>query len=85
MTFTTIEGEVVCSCGLVVGEDHIYTSSNISKTNLAQDYQLGGKKTGKFINQYSELSMISNICHSLDLPTYVSHDVWKWYHRINGI
>jgi len=87
---TTDNGELVCSCGILQGEDHNNTSSIKSKTNLAQDYQLGGKRTSnlmceKFIHSSSDLSVISNICHGLSLPSFVYHDVWHWYQKLSPI
>ena len=88
---TTDDGELVCNCGIIQGENHDNVSSITSKTNLAQDYQLGGKRTGtfpceKFINSSdSSLSEISNICHGLDLPSFVYHDVWAWYQKLSPI
>ena len=87
---TTIEGEIICGCGLVVGEDHNYTSNNISKTNLVQDNQLGTKRTGKyftekFIVKKSDLSPISNICHLLSIPTPITHDIWRWYRKLSPL
>jgi len=85
---TTDNGELVCPCGILRGEDHNSTLSIKSKTNLAQDYMLGGKqnkkfKSEKFINSSVDLSEISNICHGLSLPSFVSHDVWKWYRKLS--
>ena len=87
---TTDNGELVCPCGILQGENHNTTSPITSKTNLAQDYLLGGKRTStmmceKFINSSDELSEISNICHGLSLPSFVSHDVWKWYKKLSPI
>lgn len=87
---TTDNSELVCSCGILQGEDHNSTSSITSKTNLAQDYLLGEKQTStlmceKFINSSSDLSVISNICHGLSLPSFVYHDVWHWYQKLSPI
>lgn len=87
---TTNEGEIICKCGFMWGEDHDNTSSINSKTNLAQDFQLGGKRTGsfiseKFINSHTDLSTISNICQGLSLPSFIYHDVWKWYQKLNPL
>lgn len=85
------DGEIVCSnCGVVLGRNTSICVNSNSRTNLAQDYQLGGKTTGyfmseKFVNSYVELSIISNICEGLSLPSYISHDVWKWYQKINPL
>ena len=87
---TTDNGELVCKCGILQGEDHNNTSSIKSKTNLAQDYLLGGKqnnkfKSEKFINSSDTLSEISNICHGLSLPSFVYRDVWQWYQKLAPI
>lgn len=87
---TTDNGELVCNCGILQGENHNNTSSITSKTNLAQDYQLGGKRTStlmceKFINSSDDLSEISNICHGLSLPSFVYHDVWQWYQKLSPL
>ena len=85
------EGELFCGkCGIVLGTDIFDSVTNNSRTNLAQDYQLGGKliglsKTEIFINSYSKLSQISNICESLRLPDFIRQDVWKWYQKITPL
>ena len=86
----TDNGELVCRCGILQGKEHNNTSSITSKTNLAQDYQLGGKRTSnlmceKFINSSTDLSVISNICHGLSLPSFVYHDVWHWYQKLSPL
>ncbi len=87
---TTTDGELVCKCGLIQGENHNNTSSIVSKTSLAQDYLLGGKRTNKFtsekfINSSDDLTEISNICQGLSLPSFVYHDVWQWYQKLSPL
>lgn len=86
-----IEGEIICrKCGCVKGAESSTHVSTNSKTSLYLDLELGGKNTQKFfINRHLnsksiELSAISNICNTLQMPQYFSHDVWYWYRKIRA-
>ena len=85
---TLDEGEVVCgNCGVVLGRDNHTISTIISKTNLSQDFQLGGRQNSVFMSERyikldTDLMIISNICHALNLSQFISHDIFKWYKKI---
>ncbi len=81
---TATNGELVCGkCGVVVGQEDDSPTTINSTTNLFQDYSLGTKQTGefhseKFIQVSKPLNVISNICQALELPKYISQDIYRW-------
>lgn len=78
-------------CGCVIGSDTYQETHVISKTNLYQDYGLGSKPNSNLVSFSSkrythflstELSMISNICETLNLPKFLSQDIFYWYKKM---
>jgi len=88
---TILDGEIICrKCGCVKGVESSSVTPNASKSNLYLDLELGSKNIKKFYSDRSsdsksaELSMISNICNTFQMPQYFSHDVWFWYRKIRA-
>lgn len=85
---TLDDGEDVCgNCGTVLGRGSNTISIINSKTSLSQDFQLGGRQNSNFMSEKYikldiDLIVISNICHALNLPQFISHDIFKWYKKI---
>jgi len=85
------DGEMVCShCGVVMGRDDTTTFSIKSKSNLFLDTEIGSKLNKSIpSSQYirsdkPDLTIISNICRTLEIPNSVSKDIWYWYNKIRS-
>jgi len=85
------DGEVVCNnCGVVLGRDDTTTHSTKSKSNLFLDSMIGSKinhtiPSSKYIrSDKPDLTIISNICRTLNIPNSVSQDIWYWYNKIRA-
>lgn len=89
---TSDDGEILCgNCGVVLGRDNPPTIINSqSKSNLFLESEIGSKpnnsiKASKYIHaENSMLSTVSNICRTLEIPNFVSRDIWLWYNRIKA-
>jgi len=86
---TSDDGEIVCGhCGYVKGRAEINSIHSESRTTLYIDTVIGGKPNYSIsANRYmhsnsNELDSISNICQALDLPSFLSRDIWYWYKKI---
>jgi len=85
------DGEIVCGhCGVVFGRDDTTTYPTKSKSSLFLAVIIGSK-TNKSIpsSQYirpekPDLTKISNICRTLEIPNSVSQDIWYWYNKIRA-
>ncbi len=85
------DGEIVCShCGTVLGRDDTTTYSIKSKSNLFLDVIIGSKLnksilSSKYIrSDKPDLTIISNICRTLEIPNSISKDIWYWYNKIRA-
>ncbi len=83
------DGEVICgNCGVVLGRDDTTIHSIKSKSNLFLDVIIGSKSnntipSSKYIrSDKPDLTIISNICRTLDIPNSISQDIWYWYNKI---
>ena len=83
------DGEIVCGhCGTVMGRDDTAIHSIKSKSNLFLDTEIGTKSNHTIpSSQYirsdkPDLTIISNICRTLEIPNSVSKDIWYWYNKI---
>jgi len=85
------DGEIVCGhCGVVMGRDDITIHSTKSKSNLFLDSMIGSKinhtiPSSQYIrSDKPDLTIISNICRTLNIPNSVSQDIWYWYNKIRA-
>ncbi len=83
------DGEVICgNCGVVLGRDDTTIHSIKSKSNLFLDVIIGTKSnksipSSRYIrSDKPDLTIISNICRTLDIPNSISQDIWYWYNKI---
>jgi len=85
------DGEIVCgNCGVVLGRDDTTTYSTKSKSNLFLDSMIGSKinhtiPSSRYVRpEKPDLTIISNICRTLNIPNSVSQDIWYWYNKIRA-
>jgi len=83
------DGEIVCGhCGMVLGREDTTIHSIKSKSNLFLDIIIGSKsnksiKSSQYIrSDKPDLTIISNICRTLNIPNSISKDIWYWYNKI---
>jgi len=88
---TLDDGEIVCNhCGVVLGRIDTTIHSIKSKSNLFLDIEIGSKlnksiPSSRYIrSDKPDLTIISNICRTLDIPNSVSNDIWYWYNKIRA-
>jgi len=88
---TLDDGEIVCGhCGVVLGRTDTTTHSIKSKSNLFLDIEIGSKlnksiPSSRYIrSDKPDLTIISNICRTLEIPNSVSKDIWYWYNKIRA-
>jgi len=88
---SSYDGEIVCgNCGVVKGREDTTTHSIKSKSNLFLDTILGSKtnntiRSSKYIHtDKPDLTKVSNICRTLNIPNSVSRDIWYWYNKIRS-
>ena len=88
---SSYDGEVVCgNCGVVKGREDTTIHSIKSKSNLFLDSMIGSKtnktiRSSRYIHSNTpDLTKISNICRTLDIPNSVSKDIWYWYNKIRA-
>ena len=88
---TLDDGEIVCNhCGIVMGRDDTTIHSIKSKSNLFLDTEIGSKlnksiRSSQYIHtDKPDLTIISNICRTLEIPNSVSKDIWYWYNKIRA-
>jgi len=85
------DGEIVCNhCGVVLGRIDTAIHSIKSKSNLFLDTTIGSKlnktiPSSQYIrSDKPDLTIISNICRTLDISNAVSKDIWYWYNKIRA-
>jgi len=85
------DGEIVCShCGVVFGRDDTTTYPTKSKSSLFLAIIIGSKinksiPSSQYIRpEKPDLTKISNICRTLEIPNSVSQDIWYWYNKIRA-
>lgn len=88
---TLDEGEIVCgNCGVVLGRSDTTIHSIKSKSNLFLDTVIGSKinhtiRSSQYIHSNKpDLTIISNICRTLNIPNSISKDIWYWYNKIRA-
>jgi len=88
---TLDDGEIVCNhCGVVLGRVDNTIHSIKSKSNLFLDTEIGSKlnksiPSSKYIrSDKPDLTIVSNICRTLEIPNSVSKDIWYWYNKIRA-
>lgn len=88
---TLDDGEIVCNhCGVVLGRTDTTIHSIKSTSNLFLDVIIGSKtdrtiRSSKYIHANKpDLTKISNICRTLNIPNSVSQDIWYWYNKIKA-
>jgi len=88
---TLDDGEIVCNhCGVVLGRVDTTIYSIKSKSNLFLDTEIGTKlnksiPSSQYIRSDTpDLTIISNICRTLDIPNSISKDIWYWYNKIRA-
>jgi len=88
---TLDDGEIVCgNCGVVLGRDDTTIHSIKSTSNLFLDTEIGSKinhtiPSSRYIHSDKpDLTIISNICRTLNIPNSISKDIWYWYNKIRS-
>ena len=89
---TTMDGEYVCKCGVVLDEklEDNYTLPSKSTISLYHQMENGGdpqdmKVVNKKIHIYSSnVSEFSNICSKLELATFTQKRAWRIYHLLRN-
>ena len=85
------DGEVICgNCGVVLGREDTIIHSIKSKRNLFLNSTLGSKinksiPSSQYIRPNKpDLTIISDICNTLNISNSVSQDIWYWYNKIRA-
>lgn len=87
------DGEIVCRrCGTVKDQQPVLQSQYPdSRLSLYLERKIGGKPNpslpaAKYAREKEEnLAAVSNIAHKLDLPNWISREVYAWYEKLRGI
>lgn len=83
----TMDGEIVCRCGVVIEERSTDNSPVALKNNVSLYHQMengGDPRDMKVVNKNlyihsSKVSEFSNICNKLGLPDPIQRRAWKTY------